>query len=178
MDRRKLIFVRLVSAACPVRLGRGFTAAVLGLMVAASLPFSLFFAPPGGVTTPLNALFLAYTQRLSFAVNMSSDVWRARFYLRVGCYRGPLSHWVGRMQEVRSVSRFGSVWLGVTFLLASALYAFLLYECRRVWLFRWQETESYLRCFYLTRPHLSRWSGGWMGSRSNAEAEREAKAQK
>ena len=130
MDRRKLIFAAACIGALSCALGWLIGGSSWALMAAA------FFA--GGVTTPLYALFLAYTNDHLSAEDMPAASGGLVFTFGLGAIAGPLvTGWA--MQE------FGpfAFWLvlGVTFC-AIALYA--LYRMTQRAVVPVAETEHYL----------------------------------
>jgi MFS family permease len=162
MDRRKLIFVASCVGGLSCALGWFTAGSPWALMVAA------FFA--GGVTTPLYALFLAYTNDSLSASDMSSASGGLVFTFGLGAIAGPLvTGWA--MQEVGPFA-FWLV-LGVTFC-AIALYAFycMMQKSLAVPV---AETESYLGVLPTASPVAVEAAGEWAAD--HAEAEREAKAE-
>ena len=162
MDRRKLIFV----ASCV-----GGLSCVLGWFTAGNpwaLMLAAFFA--GGVTTPLYALFLAYTNDSLSASDMSSASGGLVFTFGLGAIVGPLvTGWA--MQEVGPFA-FWLV-LGVTFC-AIALYAFYCMTQKNLAV-PVADTESYLGVLPTASPVAVEAAGEWAAD--HAEAEREAKAE-
>jgi MFS family permease len=162
MDRRKLIFVASCVGGLSCALGWFTAGSPWALMVAA------FFA--GGVTTPLYALFLAYTNDSLSASDMSSASGGLVFTFGLGAIAGPLvTGWA--MQEVGPFA-FWLV-LGVTFC-AIALYAFycMMQKSLAVPV---ADTESYLGVLPTASPVAVEAAGEWAAD--HAEAEREAKAE-
>ncbi|MDF0599126.1 MFS transporter [Psychromarinibacter sp. C21-152] len=161
MDRRKLIFGSAVLGA--VCCGLAWMAGDLlwALMAAA------FFA--GGVTTPLYALFLAYTNDALSAEDMPAASGGLVLTFGVGAILGPLVTG-GAMQ------RFGpfAFWpaLGATFA-AIALYS--LYRMTRRPSVHAGETESYLGVVPTASPVAVEAAGAWAAEQ--AEAGREATAE-
>ena len=161
MDRRKLIF----GAAC-----RGGISCGLGWMAGGNLWFLMaaaFFA--GGVTTPLYALFLAYTNDYLSAEEMPSASGGLVFTFGLGAIAGPLlAGWaMGRF----SPSAFWLV-LGATFA-TIALYA--LYRMTQRAVAPAEETESYLGVLPTASPVAVEAAGAWAAEQ--AESEREAQDQ-
>ena len=130
IDRRKLIFGTAAFGASFCALGWYAGNGILLLMMAA------FFA--GGVTTPLYALFLAYTNDFLSAEEMPAASGALVLTFGLGAILGPLA--VGSSME-----QFGplSFWLvlGATFT-TIAIYA--LYRMTRRQSVPVEETESYL----------------------------------
>jgi MFS family permease len=162
MDRRKLIFMASCVGGLSCALGWFTAGSPWALMVAA------FFA--GGVTTPLYALFLAYTNDSLSASDMSSASGGLVFTFGLGAIAGPLvTGWA--MQEVGPFA-FWLV-LGVTFG-AIALYAFYCMMQKNLAV-PVADTESYLGVLPTASPVAVEAAGEWAAD--HAEAEREAKAE-
>ncbi len=161
MDRRKLIFGAAVLGAASCMLGWITGGGLWPLMAAA------FFA--GGVTTPLYALFLAYTNDSLAAEDMAAASGGLVFTFGLGAILGPLiAGW--------AMQGFGpfAFWLvlGATFV-AIALYA--LYRMTQRSAAPAGETESYLGVLPTASPLAVEAAGAW--SAEQAEAEREADGQ-
>ena len=161
MDRRKLIFGLAVLGAAACLLGWVTDGGIWALM------FAAFFA--GGVTTPLYALLLAYTNDSLSASDMPAASGGLVFTFGLGAIAGPLvTGWA--MQNLEP----GAFWLviGVTFV-AIALYA--LYRMTQRAIAPVDETDSYLNVLPTASPVAIEAAGEW--AIENAEAEREAKAE-
>lgn len=161
MDRRKLIFGAALLGAASCMLGWLTGGGLWPLMAAA------FFA--GGVTTPLYALFLAYTNDSLAAEDMPAASGGLVFTFGLGAILGPLiAGW--------AMQGFGpfAFWLvlGATFV-AIALYA--LYRMTQRSAAPAGETESYLGVLPTASPLAVEAAGAW--SAEQAEAEREADGQ-
>ena len=159
MDRRKLIF----GAAS---LGAAFC--VLGWMTGGDLLWLLmvaaFFA--GGVTTPLYALFLAYTNDFLSTEDMPAASGGLVFTFGLGAIMGPLA--TGWAMQGLGPFAFWLV-LGATFG-AIALYA--LYRMTQRPTVPAEQTESYLGVLPTTSPVAVEAAGTWCAEQA-AEAERE-----
>ena len=161
VDRRKLIFGAAVAGAASCALG-WINGGGLWLLMAAA-----FFA--GGVTTPLYALFLAYTNDFLSAENMPAASGGLVFTFGLGAIAGPLiTGWA--MQELGPFA-FWLV-LGATFGVM-ALYA--LYRMTQRSTPPVAETESYLGVLPTASPSTVEAAGAWVAEQ--AEAERDADAQ-
>jgi MFS family permease len=161
VDRRKLIFGAATLGAVFCALG-WITGGGLWPMMAAA-----FFA--GGVTTPLYALFLAYTNDFLSAEEMPAASGGLVFTFGLGAIVGPLvTGWA--MQQLGPFA-FWLV-LGATFG-AIALYA--LYRMTQRAIVPVDETESYLNVLPTASPVAVEAAGAWAAE--HAEAEREADAQ-
>ncbi len=158
MDRRKLIFGAAVVGAASCGLGWGTSGDLWPLMVAA------FFA--GGVTTPLYALFLAFTNDALSAEEMPAASGGLVFTFGLGAIAGPLS--TGWAMQGLGPSAFWLV-LGTTFC-AIALYA--LYRMTQRAVIPVDDTESYLNVLPSSSPVAVEAAGVWAAE--NAEADREA----
>ena len=161
MDRRKLIFGAASLGAASCGLG-WFTGGDLWLLMTAS-----FFA--GGVTTPLYALFLAYTNDSLSADDMPAASGGLVFTFGLGAIAGPLV--TGWAMEGLGPLGFWLV-LGTTFG-AIALYA--LYRMTQRAPVPVAETESYLGVLPTASPVAVEAAGAWAADK--AEADREADAQ-
>ncbi len=161
MDRRKLIFGAscLGAASCFVVWIAG--GGLWPLMAAAFLA--------GGVTTPLYALFLAYTNDSLSADDMPAASGGLVFTFGLGAIAGPLV--TGWAMQGFDPYAFWLV-LGVTFG-AIALYA--LYRMTQRAVIPVDETESYLNLLPTTSPVAVEAAAEWAAE--NAEAAREADAQ-
>lgn len=157
MDRRKLIFGASVI---------GFVFCTLGWATAGGFWFlmvSAFFA--GGVTTPLYALFLAYTNDSLSAEDMPAASGGLVFTFGLGAIVGPLA--TGWAMEGLGPFAFWLV-LGATFG-AIALYA--LYRMTQRASVPTAETESYLGVLPTASPVAIEAAATW--SAELAEAERD-----
>ncbi len=158
MDRRKLIFGAAALGALSCGVGWVTGGGLVPLMAAA------FFA--GGVTTPLYALFLAYTNDFLSAEDMPAASGGLVFTFGLGAIAGPLvTGW--------TMQRFDpfAFWLvlGGTFG-AIALYA--AYRMTQRSMMPVSETESYLGVLPTASAIAVEAAGVWAAD--NAEAEREA----
>ncbi|MDF1732025.1 MAG: MFS transporter [Minwuia sp.] len=157
MDRRKLIFgaAALGAATCMLSWVVGGN---LWLLMAAA-----FFA--GGVTTPLYALFLAYTNDFLSAEDMPSASGGLILTFGVGAILGPLiTGWA--MQQI-GPSAFWLV-LGTTFG-SIALYA--LFRMTRRPPVPVADTESYLGVLPTASPVAVESAGAWATEQSEAKNE-------
>ncbi len=159
MDRRKLIFGASCLGAASCALGWSNNG-LWPLMAAA------FFA--GGVTTPLYALFLAYTNDFLSAEDMPAASGGLVFTFGLGAIAGPLiAGWA--MQGI-GASAFWLV-LGAIF---GAIAIYALYRMTQRSIVPVDETESYLSVLPTASPVAVEAAGTWAAE--NAEAEREADA--
>ncbi|MGR3426013.1 MAG: MFS transporter [Sagittula sp.] len=161
MDRRKLIFGAAVVGAAACLLGWGYGTDRRALMAAAFLA--------GGVTTPLYALFLAYTNDFLTTEEMPAASGGLVFTFGLGAIAGPLiTGW--------AMQGFGpfAFWLvlAVTFG-AVALYA--LYRMAQRAVTPVAETDSYLGVLPMSSPVAVEAAGAWAAEQ--AEAEREAEGE-
>jgi len=161
MDRRKLIFGAAAVGAASCGLGWMTGGNQWGLMVAA------FFA--GGVTTPLYALFLAYTNDFLSAEQMPSASGGLVFTFGLGAIAGPLI--TGGAMQGFDPFAFWLV-LAATFG-AVALYA--LYRMTQRPSVPVAETESYLGVLPTASRVAVEAAGAWAAEQ--AETEREAARQ-
>ncbi|WP_404386432.1 MFS transporter [Caenispirillum salinarum] len=162
IDRRRLIFGAAALGAASCAVGWLTGSSLWPLMAAA------FFA--GGVTTPLYALFLAYTNDFLSADDMPAASGGLVFTFGLGAIAGPLvTGW--------AMQGFGpfAFWLvlGATFG-AIALYA--LYRMTQRSIGPEVETESYLSVLPTASPVAVEAAGAWAAE--HAEAEREAEAER
>jgi len=156
IDRRKLIFgAALVGSASCVA---GWLGGGLWFLMAAA-----FFA--GGVTTPLYALFLAYTNDFLSAEDMPAASGGLVFTFGLGAITGPLA--AGWAMEVLGPFGFW-VALGVTFA-AIALYA--LYRMTQRGNASAEESDSYLGVLPTTSVVAVEAAGAWAVEQAEAEAE-------
>lgn len=158
MDRRRLIFGLAAMGAAACLLGWVTDGGLWALMVAA------FFA--GGVTTPLYALLLAYTNDALSASDMPAASGGLVFTFGLGAIAGPLV--TGWAMERFDPQAFWLV-LAVTFV-TTALYA--LYRMTQRTIATVDETDSYLNVLPTASPIAVEAAGEW--AVENAEAEREA----
>jgi len=157
LDRRKLIF----GAAC-----LGAASCALGWITGGGLwllMVSAFFA--GGVTTPLYALFLAYTNDALSAEEMPAASGGLVFTFGLGAIAGPLV--TGWTMEWLGPFAFWLV-LGGTFG-AIALYA--LYRMTQRSTVPVDETESYLGVLPTASPVAVEAAGAWAAEQAEAERE-------
>jgi MFS family permease len=157
MDRRKLIFGAATLGAVSCALGWTTGGALWPLLASA------FFA--GGVTTPLYALFLAYTNDSLAAEDMPAASSGLVFTFGLGAIVGPLM--TGWAMERLGPFAFWPV-LSATFA-AIALYA--LYRMTQRSITPVGETESYLSVVPTASPFAVEAAGAWAAE--HAEAERE-----
>jgi MFS family permease len=163
MDRRKLIIRASFTGAASSALGWLSDGSLWPLMAAA------FFA--GGVTTPLYALFLAYTNDSLSAEDMPAASGGLVFTFGLGAITGPLiSGWA--MHEVNPFA-FWLV-LGATFS-SIALYAF--YRMTQRPAVPVDETESYLGVLPTTSPVAVEAAGAWAADQADTETEPEVDIQ-
>ena len=160
MDRRKLIFgaAALGAAACAAGWVSG--GGLWPLMAVA------FFA--GGVTTPLYALFLAYTNDFLSAEDMPAASGGLVFTFGLGAILGPLA--TGWAMEGLGPFAFWLV-LGATFVVI-ALYA--LYRMTQRAVVPVDQTESYLNVLPTASPVAVEAAGAW--SAEQAETDRDARS--
>jgi len=161
MDRRKLIFGAASLGAASCATGWFTSGGLVPLMAAA------FFA--GGVTTPLYALFLAYTNDFLTAEDMPAASGGLVFTFGLGAISGPLM--TGWAMQVMDPFAFWLV-LGATF---SAIALYALYRMTQRAVVPVQETESYLGVLPSASPVAVEAAGTWAAD--HAEAEREAEEQ-
>ncbi len=161
-DRRKLIFGAAALGAASCVLGWAYGDELWPLMAAAFLA--------GGVTTPLYALFLAYTNDYLSAEDMPAASGGLVFTFGLGAIAGPLiTGWA--MQD------FGpfAFWLtlSATFGIV-ALYALWRMTQRRT--VPVSETESYLGVLPSATPVAVEAAGAWTAEQADAEREAAGKA--
>lgn len=161
MDRRKLIFGAASLGAASCATGWLNIGGLWPLMAAA------FFA--GGVTTPLYALFLAYTNDFLTAEDMPAASGGLVFTFGLGAISGPLM--TGWAMQVMNPFAFWLV-LGATF---SAIALYALYRMTQRAVVPVQDTESYLGVLPSASPVAVEAAGSWAAD--HAEAEREAEGQ-
>lgn len=161
MDRRKLILLASVLGAASCSIGWLSEGNVNALMLAAFLA--------GGVTTPLYALFLAYTNDALSADDMPAASGGLVFTFGLGAINGPLV--TGWAMQTAGPFAFWPV-IGITFGVI-AMYA--LYRMTQRASIPLEETESYLGVTPTSSPVAVEAAGVWAAE--HAEAEREAEAQ-
>lgn len=162
VDRRKLIFGAASLGGVSCALGWITGGGLWPLMAAA------FFA--GGVTTPLYALFLAYTNDFLSAEDMPAASGGLVFTFGLGAIAGPLvTGWA--MQRLDPFA-FWLV-LGATFG-AIALYA--LYRMTQRSTVPVDETESYLGVLPTASPVAVEAAGAWAAQQAEAESEADAQS--
>jgi MFS family permease len=161
MDRRKLIFGAAVLGAVSCGLGWMNGGELWPLMASA------FFA--GGVTTPLYALFLAYTNDYLPTEDMPAASGGLVLTFGIGAILGPMvTGWA--MQQLGPFA----FWLVLgTIFSAIALYA--LYRMTQRSVVPVEETESYVAVLPTASPVAVEAAGTWAAEQ--AEAEREGDAQ-
>lgn len=162
MDRRKLIFAAASLGAASCALGWFNVGGLWPLMAAA------FFA--GGVTTPLYALLLAYTNDFLSAEDMPAASGGLVFTFGLGAIAGPLV--TGWAMQGLGPFAFWLV-LGATFA-AMALYA--LYRMTQRAIVPVDETQSYLGVLPTASPVAVEAAGAWAAEQAEAEREAEAEA--
>ncbi|MBV16748.1 MAG: MFS transporter [Thalassospira sp.] len=163
MDRRKLIFGAALMGGISCALGWMAGDQLWPLMAAA------FFA--GGMTTPLYALFLAYTNDFLTLEEMPAASGALVLTFGIGAISGPLvTGW--------AMQQFGpyAFWLVlvVTFG-AIALYA--LYRMTKREAMPADETESYLGVLPTASPMAVETAGVWAAEQAEAEAEADAETE-
>jgi MFS family permease len=157
LDRRKLIFGAALIGATFCALG-WLAGGGLWLLMAAA-----FFA--GGVTTPLYALFLAYTNDFLSAEDMPAASGGLVFTFGLGAIAGPLI--TGWAMEGLGPFAFWLV-LGATFAVMS-LYA--LYRMTQRSTPPVEETESYLGVLPTASPMTVEAAGAWAAEQAEAQRE-------
>ncbi len=155
IDRRKLILGAAAGGAASCALG-WIIGGDLWLLMAAA-----FFA--GGVTTPLYALLLAYTNDFLSAEDMAAASGGLVFTFGVGAITGPLI--TGWAMEMFGPSAFWLV-LGATFALM-ALYA--LYRMTQRAATPVAETESYLTVLPTASTVAVEAAGAWAAEQAETE---------
>jgi len=162
VDRRKLIFGAASLGGVSCALG-WITGGGLWPLLAAA-----FFA--GGVTTPLYALFLAYTNDFLSAEDMPAASGGLVFTFGLGAIAGPLV--TGWAMERLDPFAFWLV-LSVTFG-AIALYA--LYRMSQRSTVPVDETESYLGVLPTASPVAVEAAGAWAAEQAEAESKADARS--
>ncbi|WP_430472948.1 MFS transporter [Thalassospira lucentensis] len=160
MDRRKLIF-----GAAMVAMG----ACTLGWVAGDNLLFLMCAAfVAGGMTTPLYALFLAYTNDFLSLEDMPAASGGLVLTFGIGAILGPLlAGW--------SMEQLGpqSFWLVLAWTFAViAVYALYRMTCREP--LPVEETESYLGVLPTASPMAVETAGVWAAEQAEAAAEEEA----
>lgn len=159
IDRRGLICGSAALGAVSCTLG-GFGEDNLWALMAAA-----FFA--GGVTTPLYALFLAYTNDFLSSDDMPSASGGLVFTFGLGAIAGPLL--AGSTMQALGPSGFWLV-LGVTFF-GITLYA--LYRMTQRSVVPVEETESYLGVIPTASPVAVEAAGTWAAEQAETEQDHE-----
>jgi MFS family permease len=156
VDRRKLIFGAALVGAAACILG-WFDGGGLWLLMTAA-----FIA--GGVTTPLYALFLAYTNDFLSAEDMPAASGGLVFTFGLGAIAGPLvTGWA-----MQAIGPF-AFWLVLAAIFgAIALYA--LYRMTRRAVTPVEETESYLGVLPSASPVAVEAAGAWAAEQADANA--------
>ncbi|MEO1562318.1 MAG: MFS transporter [Pseudomonadota bacterium] len=156
MDRRKLIFASAALGAIASGYGWFAENQLIALLGAA------FFA--GGITTPLYALFLAYTNDYLAAEDMPAASGGLVFTFGLGAILGPLA--AGWAMEQFGPQGF---WLslGATF---CAISAYALYRMTRREVVAVEDTESYLNVLPTTSALAVEAAGNWAAEHAEAEA--------
>lgn len=162
MDRRKLIFGAAVVGAVACMLGWVTGGGLWSLMAVA------FFA--GGVTTPLYALFLAYTNDFLAAEDMPAASGGLIFTFGLGAIAGPLV--TGWAMQTFGPFAFWPV-LGIAFA-SIALYAY--YRMKQRPSVPAEKTESYLGVLPTASSVAVEAAGAWAAE--HAEAERKTDEEK
>ncbi|MDG4650329.1 MFS transporter [Roseibacterium sp. SDUM158017] len=160
MDRRKLIFGSAALGAASCGVGWLMGGEPWALYAAA------FFA--GGVTTPLYALFLAYTNDQISVEEMPAASGGLVFTFGLGAIAGPLfTGWA--MEGIDP----GAFWLalGGTF---AAIAAYALYRMTQRPALPQEETESYISVLPTASAVVVEAAGAWAAEQAEAEAEAEA----
>jgi MFS family permease len=157
VDRRKLIFAAAALGAASCGLGFVSDGDLWLLMGAAFLA--------GGVTTPLYALLLAYTNDFLSADEMPAASGGLVFTFGLGAIAGPLA--AGWAMQGLGPFAFWLV-LGATFFLL-ALYA--LYRMTQRAITPVEETASYLSVLPTASPVAVEAAGAWAADQAEAQAE-------
>ncbi len=157
MDRRKLIFGAAFLGATSCVMGWIAGGGLWPLMAAA------FFA--GGVTTPLYALFLAYTNDSLTAEDMPAASGGLVFTFGLGAIVGPLV--TGWAMQGLGPFAFWLV-LGTTF---GAIGGYALYRMTQRAIIPVGETESYLGVLPTASPVAVEAAGVWAAEQAEAEKE-------
>ena len=160
MDRRKLIFGLAALGATSCGLGWVTGGGLWLLMMAAFLA--------GGVTTPLYALFLAYTNDSLSAAEMPAASGGLVFTFGLGAIAGPLV--TGWAMQALDPYAFWLV-LGITF---ATIAVYALYRMTQRAVTPVNETDSYLNILPTASPVAVEAAGEW--AVENAVSERDATA--
>ncbi|SLN38568.1 putative MFS-type transporter YcaD [Roseivivax jejudonensis] len=160
LDRRKLIFGAAVLGGVACGLGWLTGDALVPLMAAAFLA--------GGVTTPLYALLLAYTNDFLSSEDMPAASGGLVFTFGLGAIAGPLL--TGYAMQAAGPGGFWMT-LGATFA-AMALYA--LYRMTQRMSAPASDTESYLGVVPTASPVAVEAAGEWAADRAEEAAEERA----
>lgn len=163
MDRRKLIFIAATLGATSCTLG-WLSGGDFTLLLAAA-----FLA--GGVTTPLYALFLAYTNDALSVEDMPAASGGLVFTFGLGAITGPLL--TGWAMQGLGPFAFWPV-LGTTF---AAISLFALYRMTQSVSVPMEATESYLGVIPTASPVAVEAAGVWAAEHAEAEREAEAEAE-
>jgi MFS family permease len=155
MDRRKLIFGAAFLGAASCAAGWAFGGDLVALMTAAFLA--------GGTTTPLYALFLAYTNDALTTEDMPAASGGLVFTFGLGAIAGPMV--TGWAMQWGGPFAFWLV-LGATFgmIAVYALYRMTQREVTPV-----EETESYLGVLPSASPVAVEAAGAWSAEQAEAE---------
>lgn len=163
VDRRKLIFGAAALGASACALGWIFGGGGVWVLMAAA-----FFA--GGVTTPLYALFLAYTNDYLATEDMAAASGGLVLTFGIGAILGPLmAGW--------AMERLGpyAFWLALGVIFgAIALYA--LYRMTQRAAVPVSDTESYVSVLPTASPVAVESAGAWAAEQAEAKAEEAAEA--
>ena len=163
MDRRKLILLASVLGAASCSIGWLSEGNVNALMLAAFLA--------GGVTTPLYALFLAYTNDALSADDMPAASGGLVFTFGLGAINGPLV--TGWAMQTAGPFAFWPV-IGITF---GVIAMYTLYRMTQRASIPLEETESYLGVTPTSSPVAVEAAGVWAAEHAEAEAEAEAETE-
>jgi len=165
MDRRKLIFGAAVLGATACALGWLAGSGALSLPGGTLWPLMAAAFLAGGVTTPLYALLLAYTNDFLEAEDMPAASGGLVFTFGLGAIIGPLV--TGWAMQGLGPFAFWLV-LGTTFAVM-ALYA--LYRMTQRAITPPEETEAYLGVLPTTSPVGVEAAGTWAAEQAEAERE-------
>jgi MFS family permease len=170
VDRRKLIFWSAVFGALACGLGwlAGSGLPMLDAFGIWPLMAAAFFA--GGVTTPLYALLLAYTNDFLSADQMPAASGGLVFTFGLGAIFGPLA--AGAAMDAAGASAFWLV-LGATF---GVMGVYALYRMTQREATAAADTESYLGVLPTTSVVAVEAAGAWAAENAEAEAAEEAPA--
>jgi MFS family permease len=160
MDRRKLIFGASMTA---------MTACILGWMSGNQLVFMMCSAfVAGGMTTPLYALFLAYTNDFLPLEDMPAASGGLVLTFGVGAILGPLV--AGWSMEHLGAQSFWLV-MAATF---AVIGVYALYRMTRREALPVEETESYVSVLPTASPMAVETAGVWAAEQAEAAAEEAA----